>query len=252
MNCKNDNSICLPDGWKIRYTSTGRPYFYNRALKKTTWKDPRMSEVDEMLHRSVTKLFAQKLVVKIDSISKTRYLHANVNGSPISILLDTGARSALISRSLTHPQNVFKVKKVLLKGAGGVSTTDKMVKILLTHEQTSSIEIFAYVVDKLLTTEIILGQIDIPKIMNFETLNNGNAYLDTIYGQVFYPDWKNICETSKEKTTFANNRKNTRFRVRTKSCSDIDSVRFLINSNLFYKPTNKLYFIKVKNNNLTF
>ena len=79
--------------------------------KKTTWKDPRMSEVDEMLHRSVTKLFAQKLVVKIDSISKTRYLHANVNGSPISILLDTGARSALISRSLTHPQNVFKVKK---------------------------------------------------------------------------------------------------------------------------------------------
>jgi hypothetical protein len=33
----------LPAGWKAAFTKDGRPYFVNRAMRKSTWTDPRMA-----------------------------------------------------------------------------------------------------------------------------------------------------------------------------------------------------------------
>ncbi len=252
MNFKNLSSICLLKNQTMNHNYTDKPYFHNSILKTSTLKNPKiMFKVEEMLAQYDCKIFAQKLVVKIDSISKTHYLYANVNGSPTSILLDTGSRRTVISRSLTQPQNVFKIKKILFNGFEEAFKIDEMVKILLIHEKSSPIEISAYVVDNLPAVQILLGQIDIPKIMKFEALDNGNAYLDTIYGRVYYFSWKVTCKTSDDQTTVSNDRKVTKFRVRTKSCNDIDSVRFLVNPSFHYKSTNKLYSTNLRNNTLT-
>ena len=35
----------LPPGWSIHHTNTGRPFYANKVLKKTTWIDPRIKQI---------------------------------------------------------------------------------------------------------------------------------------------------------------------------------------------------------------
>ena len=35
----------LPEGWEIKYTEAGEPYYVDHVSKKTQWQDPRSTQV---------------------------------------------------------------------------------------------------------------------------------------------------------------------------------------------------------------
>lgn len=38
----------MPAGWVVQHTSTGRPYYVNRTLRRTSWIDPRMQSAQDL------------------------------------------------------------------------------------------------------------------------------------------------------------------------------------------------------------
>ena len=196
----------LTQGWKVDFDGDNKQYFENQHnSEEWSWEAPRTATAklkhsfETAMKRSestgnlfgCTSMSQSALVIRIHCTTNVcTILGRNCyDDSTLKIYLDTGSNSTFISRSRTPPKTIFTVPYTLrMQGLKKTVSTNKMVKLTLTHRHSPPVEVFAYVVNKLPDVDILLGRNDIAQILKPEALDNGRAYLDTIYGRVYYSD----------------------------------------------------------------
>ncbi|KAH9387577.1 hypothetical protein TYRP_008767 [Tyrophagus putrescentiae] len=196
----------LPKNWKVYFDGNYNAYYRNQLdYKEWTRETPRTATAQlresfkTAMKRSestgnlfgCTSWSQSALVIRIHSTTNDCSIlgRSCYDDRTLKIYFDTGRPDTFISRSRTPPKTIFKVPNALrMEDHKKTYSTNEMVKLTLTHRHFPPVEVLAYVINKLPDVDILLGQKDIAKVLKPETLDssNGRAYLDTIYGRVYY------------------------------------------------------------------
>ncbi len=212
LSCTNLDTTAdlLPQGWKVVFGGNNKPYFENQHnSEEWSWEAPRTAtaQLKHSFERAIKRSESTGNLFGCTSRSQSALvirIHCTTNDCTIlgrscyddrtlKIFLDTGSYSTFISRSRTPPKTIFKVPKTLrIQRSEKIVSTNEVTKLILTHQCSPPVEVFAYVLDELPFKDILFGRDDIAQILKPEALDNGRAYLDTIYGRVFYSDERPI------------------------------------------------------------